>query len=260
MQRHSAPQPRQVGYPSSFCGQVCGVQCPLPCCRSTVLSPWRLPSLHRVPASPVPRLHEYYEDATTSCAHIPGALWIRFRAPHAPPSSCSPRRSRRGRGPRPGLGSLISRYAPLRQPTHGHARDLSGFLAFRPTPLPGSQTPAGSAGPRPLRSCRCCPRTQHAEGSSTNMMSGLNPGLRCLLPTLHERRHRHPCKARFRPAGCASTGRELNPLDRFERFQATPVLLSRTFLTQAGCMQKDWCTGSMPSPTCIVPLSSGCAR
>ena len=39
MQRHSAPQPRQVGYPLSCCGQVRGVQCPLPCFRSTVLSP-----------------------------------------------------------------------------------------------------------------------------------------------------------------------------------------------------------------------------
>ena len=71
------------------------------------------------------------------------------------------------------------------------------------------------------------------------MMSGLNPGLRYLLPTLHERRRRHPCKARFRPAGCAFTGRELNPLDRTERFQATSVLLSRTFLTQAGRVCSD---------------------
>ncbi len=51
-ERYLAPPPRQVGYPSSLCGQVCGVQCPLPCFRPTVLSPWRLPSLHRVPVSP----------------------------------------------------------------------------------------------------------------------------------------------------------------------------------------------------------------
>ena len=47
-----------------------------------------------------------------------------------------------------------------------HARGLSGFLALRPTPLPGSPTPAGPAGPRLYRSCRCCPRDQYAEGSS----------------------------------------------------------------------------------------------
>ena len=63
-----------------------------------------------------------------------------------------------------------------------------------------------------------------------------NPGLQYLLPTLHEQRCRHPCKARFRLAGCAFTGRELNPLDCDERFQVTSVLLSRTFLTQAGRM------------------------
>jgi hypothetical protein len=54
------------------------------------------------------------------------------------------------------------------------------------------------------------------------------PRLRHPLPTLHARRCRRSCKARFRLAGCAFAGRELNPLDRFERFQATSILLSRT--------------------------------
>jgi hypothetical protein len=52
-----------------------------------------------------------------------------------------------------------------------------------------------------------------------DMISGLNPGLRYPLPTLHERRHRHPCKARFRLAGYAFAERESNPLERDERFQ-----------------------------------------
>jgi Transposase IS66 family len=60
------------------------------------------------------------------------------------------------------------------------------------------------------------------------MISGLNLGLWYPLPTLHERRCRRPCKARFRLAGCAFTGRASNPLDRDERFQVTSVLLSRT--------------------------------
>ena len=47
-------------------------------------------------------------------------------------------------------------------------------------------------------------------------------------PTLHEQCCHCPCKARFRLAGCASTGRGSNPLDRFERFQITFFLLSRT--------------------------------
>jgi hypothetical protein len=67
-----------------------------------------------------------------------------------------------------------------------------------------------------------------------NMISRLNPGLRYPLPTLHERHCHRPCKARFRLAGCAFAGRASNPLDRYERFRVTSVLLSRTFLTQAG--------------------------
>ena len=61
-----------------------------------------------------------------------------------------------------------------------------------------------------------------------HMISGLNPGLWYLLPTLHERRRRHPCKARFRLAGCAFAGRVSNPLERDERFQVITILLSRT--------------------------------
>jgi hypothetical protein len=83
-------------------------------------------------------------------------------------------------------------------------------------------------GPRHLRSCRCCPRAQHAEGSSMDMISGLNPRLRYPLPTLHEQRCRRPCKARFRLAGCAFTGRVSSPLERDERFQVIAILLSRT--------------------------------
>ena len=55
-----------------------------------------------------------------------------------------------------------------------------------------------------------------------------NTGLQLPLSTLRERRHRLPRKIRFRLAGCASTGRESSPLDRFERFQVTSILLSRT--------------------------------
>jgi hypothetical protein len=41
------------------------------------------------------------------------------------------------------------------------------------------------------------------------------------LSRIHERRCRLPCKTRFRLAGCASTGRGSNPLNRFERFQVS---------------------------------------
>jgi transposase len=62
-----------------------------------------------------------------------------------------------------------------------------------------------------------------------NMISRLTPGLWYPLSTLHERRCRRPCKTDFRLAGCAFAGRELNPLDRTERFQATSILLSRIY-------------------------------
>jgi len=61
-----------------------------------------------------------------------------------------------------------------------------------------------------------------------DMISGLNPGLQYPLPTLHEQRCRRPCKAHFRPAGCAFVGRVSNPLERDERFQVIAILLSRT--------------------------------
>ena len=59
------------------------------------------------------------------------------------------------------------------------------------------------------------------------MISRLTTRLQHLPPTLHEQRHRCPCKAGFRLAGCAFTGRGSNPLDRFERFRVTSFLLSR---------------------------------
>jgi hypothetical protein len=90
--------------------------------------------------------------------------------------SCSPWRSRGGGEPPPGLGALVNRSPSVRRLACGHALDLSGFLAIHPTPLPCSQTPAGPAGPRRGRSRRCCPRSQHAEGSSRNMISRLTQG------------------------------------------------------------------------------------
>jgi hypothetical protein len=100
-QRHSSLRSCQRSYPLSFRGQVCEAQSPLPCFPPTVLVPWRLPSLGRVPASPVPRGRQYYEGATTSRPRIPGHLFgslpgtTRF-----PQGSCSPlQRSRVGGGP-----------------------------------------------------------------------------------------------------------------------------------------------------------------
>src|SRR6266849_2162843 len=69
------------------------------------LSSRRLPSLLRVPASPVPRSRRYYEGATTSHPRVHGRLLVRFHCPRVPPGSCSPQRSRKVGGPLPGRGS-----------------------------------------------------------------------------------------------------------------------------------------------------------
>ena len=106
----------------------------------------RLPSLDRVPVSPVPRLHRYYEGATTSRPRKPGPLWFRFQAPRAPPVFVSaealltsPEEFRQARNtwsagvPIPGMH------------TRGRVRDLTGSLAIHPMPLPCSKTPAEPA-------------------------------------------------------------------------------------------------------------------
>ena len=55
--------------------------CPFPCVPPMALFTWRLPSLVRVPASPVPRCHRYYEGATTSHSRISGRLLVSLPLP-----------------------------------------------------------------------------------------------------------------------------------------------------------------------------------
>jgi len=93
-------------------------------------------------------------------------------------------------------GDPSQAFALLQDP--GRA-DTTSPLAVVPTPPPG----------KPNR------RPQRVHNLEANT------GLQLPLSTLHERRHRLPCKTRFRLAGCASTGRVSNPLGRFERFQVT---------------------------------------
>ena len=120
----------------------------------------------------------------------------------------------------------------------GRARDLAGFLATHPKPLPCSKTPAELTRPRPYRPCQHRPPGKPNRRPQRGHNLEANTGLQLPLSTLHERRRRPPCKTRFRLAGCASTGRESNPLDRFERF---PTYMSSSFpgltLTQAGRMR-----------------------
>ena len=117
--------------------------------------------------------------------------------------------------------------APCPVVSCGQKQDLSGFLVTPPIPLPCSKTPAEPVflaiadfpmlPPDPTRR-----RLQHLHDFEATA------GLQYPLSTLHERRCRHPCKTRFRPAGSAFTGRASNPLGHDERFQVISILLSRT--------------------------------
>ena len=215
-------RPRQIGYPLSVREQVCGVQSPLPCFRSTVLYSWRLPSLRRVPASPVPRLHRSYEGATTSRPRNPAPSWLRLRVPRAPPlfvlaealltgveDARQAWNSRSAGVPRSGLLRPWTRTGSLRfpgDPSHAFAQLQDPSRAGKISPLAALSTPP------PVNPNRRPQREHNIEADT---------GLQHPLSTLHERRRRRPCKTRFRPAGCASTGRGSNPLDRVERFQVT---------------------------------------
>ena len=104
---------------------------------------------------------------------------------------------------------------------HGRERDLTGFLAIHPMPLPCSKTPAEPTRPRLLAVLPTPPPGYPRRRPQLVHNIEANTGLQHPLSTLHERCCRRPCKTRFRLAGCASTGRGSNPLDRRERFQVT---------------------------------------
>ena len=205
-QRHPSFRPRQFGYPLSFRGQVCGAQSPLPCFPSTVLSTWRLPSLGRVPVSPVPRRHRYYEGATTSRSRIPGHLLVSLPGP-----TCASVVRARRRAPVRVEDAVEAR--TLGQPavpcsgllSRGRERDLPGSLAIHPMPLPCSKTPAeptilatdGPVDAAPASTTRR-PQRSHDFGADTWLQHPLS--------TLHERCCHRPCKTRFRLAGSPLPG------------------------------------------------------
>src|SRR6202047_4638087 len=66
--------------------------------------------------------------------------------------------------------------------TRGRVRDLTGFLATHPMPLPCSKTPAEPTKPRLSRSCQHRPRPTQTEGLSLYIISRLTQGfsIRCL--------------------------------------------------------------------------------
>jgi hypothetical protein len=187
-----------------------------------------LPSLLRVPVSPVPRSHRHYEGATTSHSRINGRLLVSLPPPtRSLPHSCLALALLEARRSLPGRGLLLLPAALLRLLSRGREWDLPGLQAIHPVPLLRSRTPVEPTCPRQYRSRRCCPRIPDGEGFGENDF-GANPQLWHLLPYASRVALPHTCKACFRLAGCAFAGRESNPLDRDDRFQlvVTIILLS----------------------------------
>ena len=152
------------------------------------------------PIDLVPRLRRYYGDATPSwIAHRSLMISLSgFRASLAFVLSLT--RSRQtGEGLfRP--GAFRCRLPPFRL---FHA-DNTGLLRFPADPFHTSavlQDPGRIEASSPKRTLRCCPRTQQSEGSNEHMISRPISRLQHPLSTLHEQRHRCPCKTRFRLAG-----------------------------------------------------------
>ena len=219
-QCHPAFRSCQFSYPLPFRGQVCETQSSLPCCPPAVLSSRRPPSLDRVPVSPVPRRHQYYEGATTSHSRIPGHLFASLPGPtrflHG---SCSPLPALPGEWRTPPRTRIIVRPAiPLAGAlSRGREWDLSGSQAIHPVPLLRSTTPAEPTIPRHGGLASAAPAAARAKASACYRFRGYReasaPAVYASRATLPR-----PCKNSLPAGWLASTGRESNPLDRDKRF------------------------------------------
>jgi len=132
-------------------------------------------------------------------------------------ATCAPGRSEGPSGP----GSLFNRRPDL--PVCSHA-DVSGISQVSrqsiPCLCPALATPAEPTIPRLLDGfVDAVPALPTAKTSAVNEFRGSVTRLWHPLPTLQESCCHYPCKARFRLAGLAFTGRASNPLDRCKRFQ-----------------------------------------
>jgi hypothetical protein len=91
--------------------------------------------------------------------------------------------------------------------SRGRERDLPGFQAVHPVPLPRSRTPAESTIPHLFVGLvDAAPASRTAKASACQLFRGSITRLQHLLPTLQEWCCHHPCKARFRLAGLPLPG------------------------------------------------------
>ena len=149
---------------------------------------------------------------------------FRFRDPRYPPRFVSRGlrlRSRKDGRCLPGRGHCLAGDPIAGVFSRGRERDLPGFQAVHPVPLPRSSTPAESTIPRLfLGLVDAAPASQTAKASACQLFRGYRAASapaayasRMVLPP--------PLQSSLPAGWLAFTGRESNPLDRFERFQIT---------------------------------------
>ena len=134
---------------------------------------------------------------------------FRFRGPRYPPRFVSRSlrlRSRKVGGCLPGRGHCSAGDPIAGLLSRGRERDLPGFQAIHPVPLPRSRTPAESTIPRLLTVPSMLPPLVRQRRLQRINHIGAIARLQHLLPTLQEWCCHHPCKARFRPAGSPLPG------------------------------------------------------
>jgi hypothetical protein len=112
--------------------------------------------------------------------------------------------------------------------TRGRVRDLTGFLATHPMPLPCSKTPAEPTKPRLSRSCQHRPRPTQTEGLSLYIISRLTQGfsIRCLRFTSDVAAAHARLASGWRAAPLPGGGRTLWIASK--GFTLHTILLSRT--------------------------------
>ena len=129
----------------------------------------------------------------------------------------------------PGRSESLSRPGSIVQPAtrsagllaRGRERDLPGSQVIHPAPLPRSRTPAESTIPRLFVGLvDAAPASRTAKASACQLFRGYRAASapasyasRMMLPP--------PLQSSLPAGWLAFTGRESNPLDRFERFQIT---------------------------------------
>ena len=177
------------------------------------------PSLARVPVSPVPRGQRYYEGATTSRLRIPGRLSVSL--PGSARSSAL--RARLGGAPGwledpSGPGHLVSRPPICRHTltwTQAGSHRFPGDPSHAFAPV---QDPGRTDDPHPDGVVDAAPAQPTAKAPAIHNFEATHAAS---APAAYASRRTSPHAMQGSlPAGWLTfTGRELNPLDRDERFQ-----------------------------------------